>query len=1092
MAGGYQLATAYVAVVPSMKGVGKAIEAAFEGPAKSTGRKSGETAGSGFSSGFGAKLGVVSGVASSIASKVINVFSGLSGQIMDASDSTQKFAQTLQFAGVSDGQIRKLTASTQDYANRTVYGIDDIRNTTAQLAANGVPNYDKLAEAAGNLNAVAGGNANTFKSVAMMLTQTAGAGKLTTENWNQLSDAIPGASGKLQEAMLKNGAYTGNFRDAMAKGEITADEFNKALMGLGMTDVAKQAAESTSTFEGAFGNLEATIVDGSAQIVNTIKPMLTGAVTIVGDKAGAALAWVNDAVSGTVSLIAQGDFTGAFRKAFHVEEDNPVVDLILRVRNAFIGLRDLIAKGDFTGVLRSAFNVEEDSPLVDAILKARDAVIDLWNTVREKLAGLGQSASGWVQPLTDALFGLAELDLTIFANAVQFAADALKWFLDNGAIVTSIIAGLGGAFATLKIGQGITAGITTFRNLGAAASLAFDAIKSGNGVFATISDAIGLLDPKAGGLLSNLGGIAGKLAGLQKAATEAGGGIRGLSTALGLGPWGLVVAGIATVVAGLVWFFTQTETGRQMWSSFTSWLSETWTGLVEGAKALWNGLGEFFTGLWGSITGGVQTAWNGVTAFFTGLWTSISLGVSTAWNGITTFLTGVWTGIVATATTIFTNVQTAIVNVFTVLGALIVAPLQAIQTGISTVFGWILSFITQQMNSTNAVWSTVWAAIYTVVSTVFGLIQGFISTVVNAIRTIIVVFLDLLKGDWSGAWNEIKSFFTTTWNGIKSFLSTILAGIKSVWTTVWTAVSQFFTNVWNGIVKFFTPIINGIKTTITSVLNAIKSVWTSIWNAIKSVASSIWNAISSTVSSCINKVRGTITSVLNAIQSVWNSVWTAVGSFLSRIWNGITQAVSNGIRTVSNTVGRIKSTVLGAVSGAGRWLYDTGRQIISGLIDGIGGAMSWLKTTISNLGSSVLNWAKSVLHIHSPSRVFRDQVGRWIPAGMAQGIDEASGLVEDSINGLTGMLPTISLKTDTSRLDAMSAYRPLIADGRVSYTMENRTANYATKQDIIDAIDAALAAGITLNLNDRGGEVMAGKLAKPMAYELDTLTRLGR
>ena len=209
----YQLAQAYVQIVPSMKGVGKAIESAFDGPSKSVGQKAGDTAGGGFSRGFSAKLGVISGAASSIATKVIGVFSGLSGQILDASDSTQKFAQTLDFAGVGADQIKKLTTSTQEYANKTVYGIDDIRNTTAQLAANGVPNYDKLAEAAGNLNAVAGGNSETFKSVAMMLTQTAGAGKLTTENWNQLADAIPGASGKLQEAMLKNGAYTGNFRE---------------------------------------------------------------------------------------------------------------------------------------------------------------------------------------------------------------------------------------------------------------------------------------------------------------------------------------------------------------------------------------------------------------------------------------------------------------------------------------------------------------------------------------------------------------------------------------------------------------------------------------------------------------------------------------------------------------------------------------------------------------------------------------------------------------------------------------------------------------------------------------------------------------
>ena len=57
----YQLAQAYVQIVPSMKGVGKAIESAFDGPSKSVGQKAGDTAGGGFSRGFSAKLGVISG-----------------------------------------------------------------------------------------------------------------------------------------------------------------------------------------------------------------------------------------------------------------------------------------------------------------------------------------------------------------------------------------------------------------------------------------------------------------------------------------------------------------------------------------------------------------------------------------------------------------------------------------------------------------------------------------------------------------------------------------------------------------------------------------------------------------------------------------------------------------------------------------------------------------------------------------------------------------------------------------------------------------------------------------------------------------------
>lgn len=230
---------------------------------------------------FGAAAGAVGGLVSSGIGMALDTIGDLTGDIVEASDSADKFRSTLEFSGLDTSTIDTLTESTQAYADQTVYSISDIRNVTAQLAANGVQGFDKLAEAAGNLNAVAYGNAETFGSVGMVLTQTAGAGKLTTENWNQLADAIPGASGKLQEAMLKNGAYTGNFREAMENGEISAEEFNQAIMDLGMTDAAKEAATSTATIEGAMGNLEASIVGVGTTILDQFKGPLTSGISLV-------------------------------------------------------------------------------------------------------------------------------------------------------------------------------------------------------------------------------------------------------------------------------------------------------------------------------------------------------------------------------------------------------------------------------------------------------------------------------------------------------------------------------------------------------------------------------------------------------------------------------------------------------------------------------------------------------------------------------------------------------------------------------------------------------------------------------------------
>ncbi|QHJ73611.1 tape measure protein [Butyrivibrio virus Arian] len=214
--------------------------------------------------------GVFADLASNVIQSAVGALQDLAGEAISAADSMAKFESTMNFAGFATDEIEAASDAVKEYADRTVYDLEDVANTTAQLAANGIKDYTGLTQAAGNLNAVAGGNADTFKSVAMMMTQTAGAGKLTTENWNQLADAIPGASGVLQKALKDAGAYTGDFRDAMSKGEITAEEFNAAIMKLGSEPVAVEAATSVTTFEGAVGNMQATVVSGLMEIINTI------------------------------------------------------------------------------------------------------------------------------------------------------------------------------------------------------------------------------------------------------------------------------------------------------------------------------------------------------------------------------------------------------------------------------------------------------------------------------------------------------------------------------------------------------------------------------------------------------------------------------------------------------------------------------------------------------------------------------------------------------------------------------------------------------------------------------------------------------
>ena len=285
---------AYLTIFPSMDGFEGKLQSALSGVNVSgIGKKLGDELGDGISSGakstgkltsgMAALSGAVGGVAAELGGRIFDAIGSLTGEMVAAADGAQKFASTLEFSGIDASTIDALTASTQAYADQTVYDLNDIRNVTAQLAANGVDNYAQLAEAAGNLNAVAGGNADTFQSVGQVMTQTAGSGKLMTENWNQLTDAIPGASGALQDAMRDAGAFEGNFREAMENGEISADEFFAAVQKLGMQDVAVQAATSTSTIEGALGNLQASVVGVGSQAVSALTPAITGGMTMLSD-----------------------------------------------------------------------------------------------------------------------------------------------------------------------------------------------------------------------------------------------------------------------------------------------------------------------------------------------------------------------------------------------------------------------------------------------------------------------------------------------------------------------------------------------------------------------------------------------------------------------------------------------------------------------------------------------------------------------------------------------------------------------------------------------------------------------------------------
>lgn len=308
------IGTAHFTLVPSMEGTEGRVRAALGGiDLGSVGRALGQRMASGIGSALSASSVALGNIVSNIVSSVAASMGGLVSEATGLSDAMTKFEQTMAFAGFDPAVIEASGRAIREYADQTVYNLDEVLNTSEILAANGIENFVDLTQSIGNLNAIAGGNAETFGRVAQAVTQTVGVGKLITENWRQITEAIPGAAGVLKEALSDMGAYTGNFEEAMAQGQITAEEFNQALLAVGMDELAAEAATSTATMEGALGNARAAIVGSMAEIYDAINGdgRVTGAITAVGDAFGGLLEMaagpLGELSERVFSLFATGD-----------------------------------------------------------------------------------------------------------------------------------------------------------------------------------------------------------------------------------------------------------------------------------------------------------------------------------------------------------------------------------------------------------------------------------------------------------------------------------------------------------------------------------------------------------------------------------------------------------------------------------------------------------------------------------------------------------------------------------------------------------------------------------------------------------------
>lgn len=493
-------------------------------------------------------------------------------------------------------------------------------------------------------------------------------------------------------------------------------------------------------------------------------------------------------------------------------------------------------------------------------------------------------------------------------------------------------------------------------------------------------------------------------------------------------PWVAIGVAIAAVVAALAVFFTKTKTGQAMWKQFTQSVADS----VDGIKQAWQSMTDFFSNLWNNIVTTAQNVWSSFGQFFS----PVVQSVEAAWQGISDFFGNLWNGIVTTAQGIWSSfaqgmapIVDAFKNLWSTLTDFFSTLWQGIVNTAQTIWQGLLPIVT-----------TVWNGIKTVVSTIMQAISDVIQTIGTAIQTVWTAIWNVVKTVAMTIWDSIENFISFEMQGIQAVIQSVMAIIQTIWQTAWNVIETVVQTVWSIISTTVSTAINAVAGVIRAVTDAIKGDWSGAWNEIENVASTIWNGITSIVSTAINGVRSIISSVMNGISSVWSSAWNGIKSITSGAMSMVRSVVSSGMSAMRGVVSSMMSAVQSAfVSGwnaarnatangisravsAARSMtgamVSAGRDFVMGFVNGIEGAIWRAASAAARMASAAMHAAKAWFNIGSPSKVMRDQVGKWVPAGLAVGIEQNTDLVENAAKRMAeAAMPDIHMTDMQQRIN---------------------------------------------------------------------------
>lgn len=297
----------------------------------------------------------------------------------------------------------------------------------------------------------------------------------------------------------------------------------------------------------------------------------------------------------------------------------------------------------------------------------------------------------------------------------------------------------------------------------------------------------------------------------------------------------------------------------------------------------------------------------------------------------------------------------ALIEAIPVIVPQIVAALPQI---ITAIINGLIAAGPQVLASAQEVWGQITAAVPQLIADIGAAVPEIINGIVNG-----------LAAGASAVWDAACQLGSNILGGIKSFL-----GINSP--------STVMAEQGNYIIQ---GLLNGLETMPDAVSQLFQSTLDSIttWGADMVARIGEWGANMATAAG--TAMNTMVQTVIQWVQQLPEKVWVWLVNTANKLNQWTIQLVQKGQAAATGLV----NAVLDGVRTLPSLMVSVGSDIVQGLWNGISAGWSWLTNKVANLAQSLLQAAKNALDIGSPSREFRDEVGRWIMPGIGEGIDKS-------------------------------------------------------------------------------------------------------